>query len=535
MTKLTDSDPRKIGPYDVVDRLGSGASGVVYKATDVTGKVVALKVLRSEIADQPQVRQRLAREADALQKVEGSRTVRVIEVDAVGERPYLAMEFVPGESLEEFIQQKGPMKGANLWGLVEALIEALQSLEKAGVVHRDLKPSNVLIGPDGIKIVDFGISSLGESSGLTETGVVLGTASWLSPEQIAGGVVSSASDVFNLGLIISYAATGRHPFGEGRSDALMYRVAHSEPDLSGLSPAIAQVVAVCLKKNPAERPPLPALLSVISGMPSGDRDSESPSNHLADVIPQTRIVAPSLGTAEGSTSATVTSVPEADVKVSRSSSRKKWIFMGAVAALLAVVGTTVFLNVANANKEKADREAFEREFSEILASVEKLEPLVEKYVADTELIEDTFLQYDWRGNNYSTFSQYVDLAGSSYWIVEYGKVYTTFYQDGNDELTSLRARAIPEMDRKSELLSLRSAFLAHYDTWLEYAEKYAEGLNAYVYPFDDSWTVTSSEYHEALGPQINETFKSFCGLIGDLQPVGEEVDFTSRIAKICEN
>jgi serine/threonine protein kinase len=535
MTKLTDSDPSKIGPYDVVDRLGSGASGVVYKATDAAGRVVALKVLRPEIADQPQVRQRLAREAAALQKVEGSRTVRVIEVDAEGDRPYLAMEFVPGESLEEFITQNGPMKGANLWGLVEALIEALQSLEVAGVVHRDLKPSNVLIGPDGIKIVDFGISSLGESSGLTETGVVLGTASWLSPEQIDGGVISSSSDVFNLGLIISYAATGRHPFGEGRSDALMYRVAHSEPDLAGLSSSITQVVAACLQKNPAERPSLVALSNVISGMPSGDRDSESSSNHLADAIPQTRIVPPSLGAVDNSTSVTLPSALNTDAKESKVSPQKKWIFAGAAAVLLAVVGAAVFLNISNANKERADREAFENQFTEILDVVDSLEASNETYLTQMNEVERIFFGYDWRKNGYGSFTQYVESAGSTWWVERYDEIYKTFYSELNPELTRLRSTAFPESKNKAGLISIKNAFTEHYDTWLDYAQQYESAIDDYTYRFVESWTDVSNKNHERLSAGITQTFKTACNLLGDLQPVGGEINFASRIAKICES
>lgn len=535
MTKLTGSDPSQIGPYDVVERLGAGASGVVYKATDSTGRVVAVKVLRPEIADQPQVRQRLAREADALQKVEGSRTVRVIEVDPEGERPYLAMEFVPGESLEEFITQNGPMKGANLWGLVEALIEALQSLEKAGVVHRDLKPSNVLIGPDGIKIVDFGISSLGESSGLTETGVVLGTASWLSPEQISGRAVGSASDVFNLGLNIAYAATGRHPFGEGRSDALMYRVAHSEPDLNGLSNAIAQIVVACLRKNPTERPGLEALSTAISGLPSGERESDSAGEHLAESIPKTRIVSPILELPINNSAATSYIQTKPNENGPEKSKKKLLLSIGGITFVIALLTTGLIIGNSYRENVKAERLAYEEQFKKILNAVDRLETSNETYLDSMNGIEKVFFEFDWEKNGYRSFTDFVRIAGPKFWIAEYGKVYLKFYESLNPELTNFRATAFPNIERKSDLISIKNAFTDHYDVWLDYADKYSAALDAYTTDLNKSWEKTSLIYHEALNRQISETFKTACNLLGDFQPVGEDVDFSRRIAKICED
>lgn len=529
MTKLTDSDPHKIGPFDVLERLGSGASGVVYKAADATGRIVALKVLRPEIADQPQVRQRLAREADALQKVEGSRTVRVIEVDAEGERPYLAMEFVPGESLEEFITQNGPMKGANLWGLVEALIEALQSLEKAGVVHRDLKPSNVLIGPDGIKIVDFGISSLGESSGLTETGVVLGTASWLSPEQISGGAIGSASDVFNLGLIITYAATGHHPFGEGRSDALMYRVAHSEPDLTGLSSSISQIVAACLQKNPAERPGLAALSNVISGMPSGDRDSDSSSDHLAAVIPQTRIVTPTLGSPAGSSTITSASSPNSVTEEPQKSSKKKLILAGATAALLVIVGSVVAIAASRGN----DDAAYAAEFEKALSTMETLETLNEKYSTDSANLEKGFFDFNYAAKGLS-YTEYVRVVVPGWWKTEYSKIHSTFYEVVNPKINELRTAVVPEIDRRNNLLEIRTALADHYDTWLEYAQLFDDALTDFA-TNDKSWSETENAFHKTLSTKISDTFGRACNLLGTYQPTKGDLLFTDRIQKECEN
>jgi len=534
MTKLTDLDPTSIGPYLIVDRIGSGASGVVYKATDSSGRVVALKVIRQEIADLPQVRQRLAREADALQKVSGSRTVRVIEVNTTSERPYLAMEFVPGESLEEYIVEKGPMKGSNLWGLLEALIDALESLQQAGVVHRDLKPSNVLIGPDGIKLVDFGISSIGESSGLTETGVVLGTASWLSPEQISGGLVGSASDVFNLGLIVAYAATGQHPFGEGRSDALMYRVVHSEPDLSGLSSSISQIVAGCLMRNPDERLTLQALSSALLGMSSGDQDSESFADHISNAIPATRVVTPSFSFVGGANDVDSSSDSNLDSKKSKWFLKKKWMIAGAAVLSLAIVGAVV-VSVASKNRGDDERAAYETQFENVLDAVETLKTSNTKYMDDTNELESIFFGFDWKKNGYSSFTDYVEQAGSRFWVEEYAKVYTTFYNSANPELSKLRALAMPDINKKTDLISIKNAFTDHYDTWLDFAGLYSDALNRYTAFFDKSWNNTVLEFHGRLNSQISQTFRKACNLLGDLQPVGGEIDHSSRITKICQD
>lgn len=533
MTKLTELDPKSIGPYSILDRLGSGASGVVYKATDASGNVIALKVIRPEIADRPQVRQRLEREAHALQRVLGSRTVRVLDVDTTSERPYLAMEFVPGESLEEFITHNGPMKGSNLNGLLDALIEALESLQEAGIVHRDLKPSNVLIGPDGIKIVDFGISSLGESTGITETGVVLGTASWLSPEQISGEVVGPASDIFNLGLLVAYAATGRHPYGEGRADALMYRVVHTEPNLDGLTSYIAQVVAGCLKNNPSERISLAALSAMVPGISSGDIESESIENRPSISIPRTRIVSPTL---EAPLAASLMSTSsDTEPRLTRFDRiKKKKIVFAALAVLILTVVSVFIVGITSESRDRAEREAYEQQFVGVLDAVENLEAINGKYIDDYNVIESTFFEYDWKKNGYGSFSQYVILAGSDWWIKEYSKVYSAFYEKANPKITELRALAFPEMKKKSDLILIKNAFTNHYDTWIDFAELYDQALDAYVYG-DKSWDDTSAKFHERLDSEITATFRSACNYLGDLQPVDADKDYSPRIAEICES
>ena len=157
--------------------------------------------------------------------------VDIYKVVTEGPYIYLAMELVEGETLQQRVDSEGPLAGPLLWFTAQGLVEALSAIHDAGITHRDLKPSNVMFGPDGVKVLDFGISAAAEETGLTQTGAFLGTAAWISPEQILGREVTEKCDVFNLGLVMGFASTGRHPYGDGRPDAVMYRISNLGPDL----------------------------------------------------------------------------------------------------------------------------------------------------------------------------------------------------------------------------------------------------------------------------------------------------------------
>jgi len=253
MPPLEPSDPTRIASYALVSRLGSGATGIVYEATRDDGLSVALKVIRRELADLPQVRERLRREAESLQRVASTRCAEVYEVDADSTPPFLAMELISGRDLSAEILERGPLRGAMARTVFVSLVEALEAIHSAGVIHRDFKPSNVLIGEMGVRVVDFGISAVLDVAHLTSTGVVVGTASWMSPEQIDGIELTEATDVFNLGLVMAFCLTGKHPFGEGRPDAVMYRIMHSNPDFSALPAEYRSIIERCMSKNPLER------------------------------------------------------------------------------------------------------------------------------------------------------------------------------------------------------------------------------------------------------------------------------------------
>lgn len=289
MVKMTSpllpEDPQSVGDYKLLGRLGSGATGVVYEAFSRNGDRVAVKVLHAALANASGTRERLRREGVALQRVSGARAVRVLEVDADGPKPFLAMDLVEGQTLDSYIASFGRVRGAMLWGLAEGLVEALTDVHAAGIVHRDLKPSNVLLGPQGVRVVDFGISVLADATSLTGTGSFVGTAAWLSPEQVLGEPVSEASDVFAFGLVLGYAATGKHVFGDGRSDAIMYRIVHSDPQLDGMPQSLRSIISGCLKRDVASRLTLSEVRALL-----GSADREISFETDRDVGSETRVV-----------------------------------------------------------------------------------------------------------------------------------------------------------------------------------------------------------------------------------------------------
>ena len=259
MDALLPSDPTSIDGYEIEGRLGSGGFGIVYAATSPDGVPVAIKVLRPELSDDVRLRERLAREAEALGRVEGERTVEIFKVVTEGDLVYLVMQRVEGESLTDQINENGAFSGPMLWFAATGLVQALQEIHAAGIVHRDLKPSNVMYGPDGVKVLDFGISVLADETALTQTGAFVGTGAWMAPEMVLGNDVTEKTDVYALGLVLAFIALGRHPFGEGRADALMYRIANTDPDLDGMSEPFLSAVSMCLQRDPDDRPDLEQL------------------------------------------------------------------------------------------------------------------------------------------------------------------------------------------------------------------------------------------------------------------------------------
>ncbi|WP_370077509.1 protein kinase [Streptacidiphilus sp. MAP12-16] len=257
---MESDDPPQLGGYRLLARLGAGGMGRVYLARSRGGRRVALKVIRPELADDQDFRARFAREVSSARVVGGAFTVAVLDADAEAATPWLATEFVAGPALSTAVRDHGPLPVESVRALAAGLAEALAAIHGAGVIHRDLKPSNVLLAADGPRVIDFGISRAVEATELTRTGMIVGSPGFMSPEQIEGLPVTPAADVFSLGAVLAYAATGAGPFGEGATPALLYRVVHSEPRLDEVPAELRSLVADCLAKDPARRPSPDALL-----------------------------------------------------------------------------------------------------------------------------------------------------------------------------------------------------------------------------------------------------------------------------------
>jgi hypothetical protein len=251
---LAGDDPVEIAGYQLRARLGSGGMGRVYLAFTPAGRPVALKVVRPDLGTDPEFRRRFRQEVDASRRVHGMYTAQVLDAGPDASPPWLVTAYVPGPSLQEAVAGHGPMPEQSLFVLLAGVAEALAAIHAAGIVHRDLKPSNVLLAPDGPRVIDFGIARAADSTVVTGTGMLIGSPPFMAPEQVRGQDITPAVDVFALGAVAVFAATGRSPFGDGIDMGILYRVTHEEPDLSGCPPRLRELVGRCLAKDPAARP-----------------------------------------------------------------------------------------------------------------------------------------------------------------------------------------------------------------------------------------------------------------------------------------
>jgi serine/threonine protein kinase len=274
-------DPERIGPFTVLGRLGAGGMGQVYLGRSTAGRLVAVKTIKIEFAEEAGFRTRFAHEVAAARRVSGVFTAAVVAADPDADVPWLATAYVPAPSLQQLVRACGPLPVPAVRWLAAGCAEALESIHNAGLVHRDLKPSNVLVAPDGPRVIDFGVARAAERIQLTVTRGAVGTPAYMAPEQARDTRQASvASDMFSLGATLLFAATGHPPYqGDTVMDVLV-RLATEAPDTGGLPGELTGLVSACLDRAPRHRPTSAALLAELAPFVLNAPDAESGHAYL---------------------------------------------------------------------------------------------------------------------------------------------------------------------------------------------------------------------------------------------------------------
>ncbi|MDL4815252.1 serine/threonine-protein kinase [Actinomadura opuntiae] len=273
MEPLRPGDPPRLGGFRILGRLGEGGQGMVYLGETGAGKPVAVKVMHR--ADDERARARFAREAAMAQRVAGSCTATVLAAEADGDRPFIVCEYIAGPSLRELVRRQGPRHSGELDRLALGTAAALAAVHQAGIVHRDFKPSNVLIGPDGPRVIDFGIARALEAS-TSATSQVIGTPSYMAPEQFFGERAGPPADMFAWATTMAYAANGSPAFGDDTIPAVMQRILNEDPELGRLSGRLRALATACLAKDPALRPDAGRVMRDLSSAGAGSRRAFAP-------------------------------------------------------------------------------------------------------------------------------------------------------------------------------------------------------------------------------------------------------------------
>ena len=266
MDPLQPGDPGQVGSYALLGRLGAGGMGQVFLGRSPGGRPVAVKLIRPEHADSGQFRSRFAREVQAAKRVSGFHTALVVDADPDADPPWMVTAFIPGPSLRDAVADHGPLPVDVVRALGAGLAEGLAAIHACGMAHRDLKPGNVILAADGPRIIDFGLARTLDSSAITETGAVLGTYAYMSPEQVRGQPATQASDVFSLGCVLAFAATSHSPFDAGSIATIVHRIISEPPDLHQVpdGPGLRGLISACLAKNSAGRPGLSEIIAQLS-------------------------------------------------------------------------------------------------------------------------------------------------------------------------------------------------------------------------------------------------------------------------------
>ncbi|MBS2963427.1 serine/threonine protein kinase [Actinocrinis puniceicyclus] len=275
---MRDQDPVQVGGYRLRARLGAGGMGEVFLSFGASGQPVAVKVLRREFADDRTFRSRFGHEVRAARQVAGPGIAPLLDADPDAETPWLATEYVAGPTLDDAVSLYGPLPVSAVIVLMSAIAASLATIHGAGIVHRDLKPANVVLGADGLRVIDFGIARAADATPLTLTGMMVGSPQYVAPEQVLGEPPAAPGDVFSLGALAHYAATGRAAFGEGPKYGVVYRIVNERPDLAGCPRQIRSLIESCLAKNPHERPTIAEILETCT--------PDEPPRGAADWLPE---------------------------------------------------------------------------------------------------------------------------------------------------------------------------------------------------------------------------------------------------------
>ncbi|MEU8136710.1 serine/threonine-protein kinase [Streptodolium elevatio] len=274
---LGEADPRAVGPYRLIGRLGSGGMGSVYAGLDHYERRVAIKIVHAQFSDDREFRARFSREVALLRRVQGTCTTPVLDADVDAPQPWFACEYVPGPTLQERVERQGPMAGDELFALAAGLAEALVALHGVGIVHRDLKPQNVVCSPAGPRVLDLGIARSMEDSGLTRTGMMIGSPAWMSPERFKGQNSTPAADVYAWAMMVAYASTGVIPFGTGAPEVVALRVLQDDADTAGVPNALRGIVDWSADKDPLRRPSAHQVLETVTGTWRGALGAGAPA------------------------------------------------------------------------------------------------------------------------------------------------------------------------------------------------------------------------------------------------------------------
>lgn len=344
-------DPKSVGGYRIVGRLGAGGMGIVHAGRDPSGGLAAIKLVHGDLAADPDFRARFRREAELVRRVVSPCVPRFLAGDTEAAQPWLATEYVSGPTLSQHVREHGPMSGPNLRAFAVGVAEALRAIHGAGIVHRDLKPGNVVLAPDGPKVLDFGIARAMAETAITRTGELFGTPGWVAPELLRGAGPSPASDMFAWGGLVAFAATGRNPFGAGSVETMAVRVLDGRPDLDGVPPDLMPLVAAAMGSDPNQRPNVTDTLSRLLdlrhvGYGAEDGPGEEPATLVTRLLrddweappPPTVLTPP-----RGHTLRTRTGQAFASRHEPRSGRRRAVVVTAGAAAVLLVSGLGWFL------------------------------------------------------------------------------------------------------------------------------------------------------------------------------------------------